>query len=201
MKAAPTSLCLPHQQRTADPEGGWTSPSLSPSPCQERTKWGSLTSPSFYPAPFQEVTCRLHLPPHISRVSPTPGQVWFGRHEHVPTRFPFLGSSMEELRHQHSEARSMAGPSFRAGRMLLQPSTDVEEFQGWGSERGGSLGLASLSRCWDCLGRAETVEACRCLFPTTDLAWCQSHNCCFACTPSACLPVYAQAASLTAWLI
>lgn len=84
---------------------------------------------------------------------------------------------------------------------------DVEEVQGWVSAQQGSkrrlswaargtwlAGRAGLTeQMLGSLGRADSEEPCRCLFPTADLPWLQREGSCFArhwnpCTPPpACL--------------
>lgn len=126
---------------------------------------------------------------------------------HIPTRFLLAASSIEQLR------TPVWAPALRGlcEDVLYSPTPhhlpDVEEVQGWVSAQQGSkrrlswaargtwlAGRAGLTeQMLGSLGRANSEEPCRCLFPTADLPWLQREGSCFArhwnpCTPPpACL--------------
>lgn len=136
------------------------------------------------------------------------------------TTLPFAASCMEPLRpstwgptlrgHFRVRIFSPASPArtYRRSKAGCQPNGGQKEEALLGSQRdlAGILRAGFTEQMLGSLGRADSEEPCKCLFPTADLPWLWSEGSCFASTlgplhPSACLPVYPQAASLTRWFI
>lgn len=112
---------------------------------------------------------------------------------HIPTRFLLAASSMEQLRTpvwapaprglcEDLLFSSTSPPWCRGGPRLGVSPTGVKKEVLLGSQGNlaGSLRVSLTEQMLGSLGRADSEEPCKCLFPTTDLPWLQREGLGFA---------------------